>query len=661
MALVGGSMKKFFPLLAILFLLTLPLVEAQTTAVSATVVDSDSTVWINGVWSLVFTPNPSYPNMSVYNINGTPLSSTVTSQAGDMNGTGALSFTVYDNSKVTPSGSTWTLSVCPLATAPCGIYNFSAVGPSINISAALTSLIPAPRFNPKNGAYGYIDGEAILGLVPGSTYYNVTQTCQRVFSSPPSSSWSCLGSGGGSTGCPTTGCAYSGPISGPIANFTTYQVGGVPLAAANLSNGTTGNGAVALANSAALTSPTISNPSFSGNIGNVVGGSANFTSFLLSGTPLAASNLSNGVTGTGAVVLATGATTTNQNLTTPTITTPIFVSAVSTNFPSGISVGGNPVLPSALAGINGSPTGTYKTIFNKGAFTAGDVPIYNTDGTIQDSGVGPGGGGSGVSQIVAGTNISLSPSGGTGVVTVNVTPVSQQTNGVNNTSQSGVNFINSSVNAVGLVATVSNPSTNQEKIEITGSYSGSTGSASNLLGGALGSVPFQTNTNVTTFLNSPTATGTYFLGWTPSGSALAPIAINASTFLASPPPIGAASPNTGKFTSLTATSLNSSPIVADITVTVGTGTIPANSCGSNIGSTFTLNGNTTATLTGAVAGQVPIWSDSADTTGVSGWGSTGGLYIKSYITSNTLNFKVCNPTSASITPSASVTFDVGVK
>lgn len=58
-----------------------------------------------------------------------------------------------------------------------------------------------------------------------------------------------------------------------------------------------------------------------------------------------------------------------------------------------------------------------------------------------------------------------------------------QSNGTNNTSQAGINFINSVTNAVGLSATFSNPGTNQEKLEITGnSYTGNAATASTLLG-----------------------------------------------------------------------------------------------------------------------------------------------------------------------------------
>src|SRR5262249_37799337 len=48
-----------------------------------------------------------------------------------------------------------------------------------------------------------------------------------------------------------------------------------------------------------------------------------------------------------------------------------------------------------------------------------------------------------------------------------------QTNSVNNTSQAGLNLLTSTANTVGLTTTPTNSGTNQEKFEITGTYSGS--------------------------------------------------------------------------------------------------------------------------------------------------------------------------------------------
>ena len=54
--------------------------------------------------------------------------------------------------------------------------------------------------------------------------------------------------------------------------------------------------------------------------------------------------------------------------------------------------------------------------------------------------------------------------------------------------------------------------------------------ASNLAGGALGSVPAQSAPDTTGFVASPTTSGhTFLLGWQPSGAAVAPHAIDATS------------------------------------------------------------------------------------------------------------------------------------
>lgn len=75
-----------------------------------------------------------------------------------------------------------------------------------------------------------------------------------------------------------------------------FQINGVALAASHLSNGVTGSGAIALAGSPTFTG-TVTAPTINAT-----------TAFQRSGVALAASHLSNGVTGSGAVVLATSPT-----------------------------------------------------------------------------------------------------------------------------------------------------------------------------------------------------------------------------------------------------------------------------------------------------------------------------------------------------------------
>lgn len=152
------------------------------TLVSATVTDSDGQLWVRGSWRVDFVPNPSVPNLASYKVDGaSALNPQMLTQYGTMDNNGSFSVSLYDNTSVTPQGSSWKLTVCPLSSAACGFYSFAATGPAIDISSALTYLLPAPRFLGVYPNYGYADLEVILSNHPGSTYYNVLQQVQKYY------------------------------------------------------------------------------------------------------------------------------------------------------------------------------------------------------------------------------------------------------------------------------------------------------------------------------------------------------------------------------------------------------------------------------------------------------------------------------------------------
>lgn len=259
---------------------------AQTTAISTTgVVDGDGTTWINGTWKISFNPNSNYPNPAIYNINGTPLSPSITTQSGSLSGTGTFTATVYDSSQISPAGSGWALTICPLSNAPCGIYNFSTAGGTQDITAGINSVIPKVRFRPVSGSYGYNDGEAIISLTAGGTYYNVISSCQKVYSG---SAWSCLGAGGGGSPGGVTqsvqvnnGSGGFGGGSAALVNTTTgtffaNSYKGVPTInliaegdsrMANAANGGAGGGGLTGGD---VFSQLITQPQFVGNYVNAV-------------------------------------------------------------------------------------------------------------------------------------------------------------------------------------------------------------------------------------------------------------------------------------------------------------------------------------------------------------------------------------------------------
>lgn len=91
--------------------------------------------------------------------------------------------------------------------------------------------------------------------------------------------------------------------------------------------------------------------------------------------------------------------------------------------------------------------------------------------------------------------------------------------------------------------------------------------------------------------------------------------------------------------------------MANTTVTPPTTAVGANSCSSSA---------STVTMTGVTTSMTFVFTPTSDASGVTGWGSTGGLVIDAWPTANTLNYKVCNQTGSSITP-GSITFNVSAR
>ena len=85
-------------------------------------------------------------------------------------------------------------------------------------------------------------------------------------------------------------------------------------------------------------------------------------------------------------------------------------------------------------------------------------------------------------------------------------------------------------------------------------------------------------------------------------------------------------------------------LVASGTSAMGTSAISSGACATAV----------TTTATGTLTTDTIIATPNADPTGVTGYAvsNSGSLYIQAYPTSGNVNFKVCNNTSGSITPSA---------
>jgi hypothetical protein len=148
------------------------------------------------------------------------------------------------------------------------------------------------------------------------------------------------------------------------------------------------------------------------------------------------------------------------------------------------------------------------------------------------------GGSSGVSQIVAGTNVTLSPVGGTGVVTVNASGGSGT--GANPTGSVGPTAVNG-------VATTFLRSDGAPPLNETASYTLTTGTWT--FNGTVA------GTGLSTYLASPPAIGGTAAGtgaFTTLSASSTVSGTGFSSYLASPPAIGGTAAAAGTFTSLSA-------------------------------------------------------------------------------------------------------------
>jgi hypothetical protein len=91
--------------------------------------------------------------------------------------------------------------------------------------------------------------------------------------------------------------------------------------------------------------------------------------------------------------------------------------------------------------------------------------------------------------------------------------------------------------------------------------------------------------------------------------------------------------------------------IANATFTNATTAIGGNACSASA---------VTVTMTGVATTSAFSITPNADVSGSNGWGTAGGLVIDAWPTSNTLNYKICNQTSGSITPGA-VTWNVSAR
>lgn len=213
------------------------LAHSQLLSVTATLTDSDGTVWVNGSCSV--TPYSSSGQPVQYNGVNVPLQPTCS-----INGSGVLSVSIYNTSTLAPANAQYRFTIQSQTSAPSSTFLTPVT--SANLTSVLSALIAAPRFFTIFGAYGYADVEA-MPTVLGSYYYQSTGTtsrqCVAITIGNPSicGTWQNFGGGGGGavssvftrTGavtaqsgdyssfyCLLTGCTLTGAFQATSGTFT---------------------------------------------------------------------------------------------------------------------------------------------------------------------------------------------------------------------------------------------------------------------------------------------------------------------------------------------------------------------------------------------------------------------------------------------------------
>lgn len=180
---------KFFVLLVALTMFFTSYAFAQTCnnhTVTATITDSDGQTWNNGTFT-VSIYNPSGGQLPVCRTTGVPITTTF---SGTLDGTGTLSVSLPDTSKVDPPIQ-WIFSILPNASVSPSVMRQIPVTGDVNLSSSFSSQVTAVRIVGSAGQYAYADGEIIIPVQNGANYFNVSTTNLRIFNN---GAWTSIGS-----------------------------------------------------------------------------------------------------------------------------------------------------------------------------------------------------------------------------------------------------------------------------------------------------------------------------------------------------------------------------------------------------------------------------------------------------------------------------------
>ena len=156
----------------ILPLFLLASAAAQTTTVTATVTDTSGQVWADASYQINFLPAPG-TQPSQYIWQGLPFPASEQQFSGTLDATGTFTAAIPDNTTLSPAGSKWIFTICPLAsTAQCQVVRSAVSGASESLSTLLSSGLAPPSVAPTpiNFSYQSSNIKQLPGL--GQLYFN---------------------------------------------------------------------------------------------------------------------------------------------------------------------------------------------------------------------------------------------------------------------------------------------------------------------------------------------------------------------------------------------------------------------------------------------------------------------------------------------------------
>ena len=183
----------------------------QTTAVTATVTDSQSVAWANAPYSVTFIGSaPGKP----YTTAGQNFTQSYT---GSLNSSGQLSIgAVTDVAFIIPTRSTWRFCVTPAVSSPqTYCVNIPVTGASQNVSSQINAVIIPPAVTGGPLATAYADSE-VTGVL-GNMYARVSDSSFRCYTT----SWGT---------CGTSGPTFAYPIGTGFVTVTGSAAWGTTLA-----------------------------------------------------------------------------------------------------------------------------------------------------------------------------------------------------------------------------------------------------------------------------------------------------------------------------------------------------------------------------------------------------------------------------------------------